>query len=269
MKTSVCIDSVYCELPFDDRILQASLDGFDYVEFWNAQGRDPHRIKDLLNSADIGLLSFNGDDDVSCIEPGNEKTYLEYLESRMIFAAACGAKGLGIHSNALDSEGKVIDDFSQVTHTAKLLNLYTTLKEAVRLAEKYGINLYLEPLNVHIEHVGNFLQSTEMAAEITKKIDSPRLKVLYDAYHMYINGEDMERAIRLYSDQIGHIHIADSKGRGEPGTGDINFPKIFRLLNEAGYKHTMGFELFPVRGSSEAIEAIKKLLSENNLMQRK
>lgn len=266
LKTSICIDSVYSEIPFDDRIKQAVLDGFDYVEFWNSEGRDPHRIKTLLANAGIGLLSFNGDDKVSIIEPDNEQAYLAYLESQMKFAVSCGSKGLAVHSNALDSKGNVINDYSEVPFTAKLLNMYGTLEKAVQLAEKYEINLCLEPLNVHVEHVGNFLQSTEMAAEIVMKINSPRLKVLYDSYHMHLNGEDMESTLTNYADQIGHIHIADSDGRGEPGTGRIDYQKLFRLLDKVGYNKTIGFELFPKRKSSLAISAIKKLLSENNLI---
>ena len=70
----------------------------------------------------------------------------------------------------------------------------------------------LEPLNVTTDHVGNFLQTTRMAAEMTRLIGSPKLKVLYDAYHMQLNEGSLCDNIRAYGDQFGHIHVADAPG---------------------------------------------------------
>lgn len=262
MKTSICIDSIYREIPFEERIRQAARDGFDFVEFWNSEGRDAESIAKILKEVGIQLLSFNGDDQVSAVEPDNEATYLAYLEKQLIFAKACGSKALAVHSNALDGEGKVINDYAEIPDPVKLMNLYAVMEKAAALAETYEVDLNLEPLNIHIEHVGNFLDSTAMAADIVKKIDSPRLKVLYDAYHMYVNGEDMEQTIKENWQQIGHVHIADSPGRGEPGTGEIDYQRLLSLLDEVGYQNTIGFEFFPVTDSSTAIQAVKQLLSD-------
>lgn len=265
MKTSICIDSIYQELPFMERIGQAARDGFDFVEFWNTDGRQPDEIRAALGQSDMNLLSFNGDDKVSAIEPGNEERYLKYLEEQLIFAKAAGALNLAIHSNALAPDGKVINSFGAVSQTEKLLNLYTTLAKAAKLAEAYDITLNLEPLNIHVDHVGNFLDSTEMAAEIVRKVASPRLKVLYDAYHMQVNGED-QNVLARYIHEIGHIHIADAPGRGEPGTGSIDYSSLFHLLQAQGYQNTIGFEFFPAQDSKTAVAAVRKLLTDNKII---
>ncbi len=261
MKTSVCIDAIYRELPFAERIHQAARDGFDYVEFWNSEGRDPEMIRRTLAEAGIALLSFNGDDQVSAVEPDNEAAYLAYLEKQLIFARASGSQALALHSNALDADGRVINAYDEVPDPIKLLNLYGVMEKAARLAEQYDVDLNLEPLNIHIEHVGNFLDNTAVAAEIVKKIGSPRLKVLYDAYHMDVNDEDMTQSIADYWEQIGHIHIADAPGRGEPGTGEIDYPGLLRQLRAVGYQGTIGFEFFPRTDSSAAIAAVRALLN--------
>lgn len=262
MKTSICIDSIYQELPFAERIQRAAADGFDYVEFWNTEGRDPSKIREMLEQTGIGLLSFNGDDKVSLIEPGGEERYLNYLSEQIQFARKAGALNLALHSNALGNDGSVLRTYDEVSDTEKLLTLFMTLSKAAELAEAFGIGLNLEPLNIYVDHVGNFLATTEMAAEITKKIGSPRLRVLYDAYHMHVNGEDMGQTLRRYLPQIGHIHIADSDGRAEPGTGSIDYHAMLKILREKQYDKTIGFEFFPARDSQSAVQAAKQLLSK-------
>ena len=85
-----------------------------------------------------------------------------------------------------------------------------------------------------INAVDNFLATTQMGAEICRLINSPRLKLLYDVYHMQINEGCICDTITDYVDQMGHIHVADAPGRHEPGTGEINYTKVIRHL-EATY----------------------------------
>jgi hydroxypyruvate isomerase len=63
-----------------------------------------------------------------------------------------------------------------------------------------------------------------------------------------------------YFEQIGYIHAADVPGRNEPGTGELNYGNIIKMLDALGYKGVMGFELFPKRASQEAINAIQKIM---------
>ena len=87
-------------------------------------------------------------------------------------------------------------------------------------------------------------------------IGSPRLKLLYDVYHMQINEGSLCDNISSYIDQIGHIHVADVPGRHEPGTGEINYRKVFDHLESAGYTGVIGYELFPKTSTAEAVKAI-------------
>lgn len=72
--------------------------------------------------------------------------------------------------------------------------------------------------------------------EICRLIGSPRLKVLYDIYHMQINESCICDTITNYGDQFGHIHVADAPGRHEPGTGEINYKTQLMYLM-AHYLH--------------------------------
>ena len=101
--------------------------------------------------------------------------------------------------------------------------------------------------------------ATRMAAEMTRLIGSPKLKVLYDAYHMQLNEGSICDNIRAYGDQFGHIHVADAPGRHEPGTGEINYANVFACLEACGYTGLVGFELIPKTTTAEAVKAIMKL----------
>ena len=95
-----------------------------------------------------------------------------------------------------------------------------------------------------------------MAAELTRLIGSPMLKILYDAYHMQLNEGNLCGNIRAYGDQIGHVHIADAPGRHEPGTGEINCQIVYACLEEVGYDGLLGYELFPKTDTAAAVRAI-------------
>lgn len=95
-----------------------------------------------------------------------------------------------------------------------------------------------------------------MAAEMTRLIGSPMLKVLYDVYHMQLNEGSLCDTIRAYADQLGHIHVADAPGRHEPGTGEINYANVFACLEAVGYTGRIGFELMPKTDTATAVKAI-------------
>ena len=114
-------------------------------------------------------------------------------------------------------------------------------------------------MNITTDHPGNFLRTTRMAAELTRLIGSPMLKVLYDVYHMQLNEGSLCDNIRAYGNQFGHIHIADAPGRHEPGTGEICYPRVLACLEEIGYTGLVGFELIPKTTTAEAVKAILRL----------
>lgn len=254
---SACIEPMYQELPFLDRFQAAKRDGFDFVEFWNWTNKDLDAVKAAARSAGVGISGFNGDAELSLIDPEQKEAYLDFLRRSVEAAKKVGARSVTIHSNGLGEGGVVIDHYDRLSDTVKLCTMFDTLKECARIAEASGVLMNLEPLNITTDHVGNFLQTTRMAAEITRLIASPKLKVLYDVYHMQLNEGSLCDNIRAYGDQFGHVHVADAPGRHEPGTGEINFHKVFACLEDVGYRGLIGFELIPETTTENAARVIQ------------
>ena len=213
-------------------------------------------VKSEAQKAGIKISGFNGDADFSLIDASQREHYLRDLEASLQAAQKIGATSVTIHSNALGEGGKVINTYAHLSETEKLCAMQNTLLQAIKLAEHYHVRLHLEALNVKVDHVGNFLQTTQMAAEITKSIASPWLKVLYDAYHMQYNEGALIYHLEKYIDQIGHIHIADCPGRHEPGTGEICYANVYKALERLNYSGFVGYELFPKTDTQTAVKAI-------------
>lgn len=258
-RTSACIEPMYGELPFLERFQAARDDGFDFVEFWSWTDKDLDAVKAAAADAGIGISGFNGDAELSLIDPTQHQAYLDFLRRSVDAALKVGARSLTIHSNGLGEGGRVISSYPELSDTVKLCAMFDTLRACAELAEASGIQMNLEPLNTTTDHAGNFLTTTRTAAELTRLIGSPKLKVLYDVYHMQLNEGSLCDNIRAYGDQFGHIHVADAPGRHEPGTGEIRFSAVLRCLEEIGYAGLIGFELFPAASTAQAVRAIRAL----------
>jgi hydroxypyruvate isomerase len=259
MKFGACIDTLYTEYPWHDRFKAAREDGFDYVEFWDWRSIDLKKTKYYADSAGIRISGFNGDADYSLVDPTHRTDYLAFLKQSIAAAKVLGAPSVTIHSNALGEGGWVMNHYHDLSRTVKLCSMFDILGEAAKIAEDNDILLNLEALNIHTDHVGNFLETTQMGTEIVRLINSPNLKLLYDVYHMQINEGRICDTLSAAIAYIGHVHIADAPGRHEPGTGEINYSFVLRHLNCLGYQGIVGCELFPATNTAAAVRAIMQV----------
>lgn len=253
---AACIETLFTELPFYDRFKAAKDAGFAHVEFWGWPDKDPGKVADAARTANITICGFNGDADFSLVDPTHTEKYLAYLRQSLEFAKKVGAPSVTIHSNALGEGGLVVNHYDHLSPTVKLCSMHATLLKCLPLADEYGVNLNLEALNITTDHIGNFLATTEMGGELCRLIGHPRLKILYDVYHMQLNEGSICDNISKYVREIGHIHVADAPGRHEPGTGEINYPNVLAHLEAAGYRGIVGYELFPKTDTATAVRAI-------------
>jgi hydroxypyruvate isomerase len=136
-----------------------------------------------------------------------------------------------------------------------------TLKAGAPLAEDAGMTIVLEPLNIR-DHRGYFLQTAAEGAYIIDEVASPAVRLLYDVYHQQITEGDLIPNITKYIDRIGHIHIGDTPGRNEPGTGEINYPNIFKTIDSLGYTGFVTLECGCTRDVAEATKDIFAMLPQ-------
>lgn len=140
----------------------------------------------------------------------------------------------------------------------------TGLKEVAGFAEKHGVTLCIEHLNTRDAsdpmkgHPGYQGDDLDWLAGILRKLGSPRVKLLFDVYHVQIMHGDIVRRLEQCKDLLGHVHTAGNPGRGElDDTQEIAYPAVMRQLLKLGYKGFVGHEFIPTRdpvhGVSEAV----------------
>lgn len=259
MKKSANLEVLYYELPWEERFAAAKSDGFSYVEFWGWEDKDLNKVKQLLENNNLEITGMGGDGPYSMCDPKYKNEYLAYIQRAISAAKIINCPVLIVHSDALQESPQYAVPLSdEYSDNEKYLNMFEILQTIASWAEEANIVFVFEALNIVTDHLGNFITSTETAVDLVAATKSDHVKILYDAYHMYLNEGKICETVSQYLPYIGYIHIADAPGRHEPGTGVINYKNFFIFLEEIGYEETVGFELYPQNTTKEAIEAIRK-----------
>lgn len=138
-------------------------------------------------------------------------------------------------------------------------NCVAFLNSVKAQAEDKSVTICMELLNSKVDHKDYQCDRTAWGVEMVKRVNSPRVKLLYDIYHMQIMEGDIIRTIRENVQYIGHFHTAGNPGRHEiDGTQELNYRAIAQAIVETGYTGFLAHEYSPVReplkSMAEAIE---------------
>jgi hydroxypyruvate isomerase len=264
---SVCVETVFLDLPIEDRIRRIRQAGYTAVEFWHPEGtwdgttlrRDMPKSAPALRRAcedagvtlnDFAFHAWDGSIGGSTVKPQDRDIYLDQVRRMLTFARAAGC-GKGITLS-----GKVDPALSRLEMRR---SMEEALGAATVLAAKEGVVLLLEPLNSLVDHPGYYLDGTAEAFEVIRAIGSPNLKLLYDVYHMQVMEGNLLHTIETNIDRIGHFHAAGVPGRAELFGTEVNYPEIIRRLEKLGYTGCFGLEYFPAMQDHD--ESLRKNLA--------
>jgi hydroxypyruvate isomerase len=128
------------------------------------------------------------------------------------------------------------------------------------IAESAGVNLVLELLNSKVDHLGYQADHTSWGVKVCEMVRSPRVKLLYDVYHMQITEGDVIRTIRENHAHIAHYHTAGNPGRNNlDDTQELNYAAISKAISSTGFEGFIGHEFVPVGDPILALEQAFKL----------
>jgi len=138
-------------------------------------------------------------------------------------------------------------------------NTIVGLRRLKSIAEDHGVNLCMELLNSKVNHPGYMCDHTQWGASVMEEVDSPRVKLLYDIYHMQIMEGDLIRTIRAQSKWIGHYHTGGVPGRHELNdTQEVNWTGVMRGILATGYTGYVAHEFLPTGDPLTSLrEAVK------------
>jgi sugar phosphate isomerase/epimerase len=145
-------------------------------------------------------------------------------------------------------------------------NCVAGLKDLARHAERKGVTVCLEHLNTRDDsdpmkgHPGYQGDDLDFCADIVRKVGSPRVKLLFDIYHVQLMHGDIIRRVEANKDIIGHVHTAGVPGRGELDENqEVNYPAVMRKLVAVGYAGYVGQEFIPTRNPLEGLRQAVRL----------
>ena len=241
---------LFNELPFLDRFEAAHDAGFKGVEYLFPYGFEKEALAERLQQFGLTQVLHNlpagdwdkGERGIAC-HPDRTGEFREGIAMAIDYATALGCPQL----NCL--VGKVPAGVS--TEAA-----HKTVVENLRLAagelEAAGLRLLIEPINT-FDIPGFFLTRTDQALALIDEVGSSNLRVQYDIYHAQRMEGELGATLTKNITRIGHIQLADNPGRGEPGTGEINYPWLFRHIDSLGYAGWIGCEYKPRATTAEGL----------------
>ena len=252
------LSMLFTELPFMERFAAARAARFDAVEFlfpyaWTkdelAQALKRNGLRQVLHNLPPGNWDA-GERGIAC-HPLRVEEFRAGVAQGIDYATALGCPQLNCLAGIKPADVSV--EQARATLVANLRYAAAQLKAA-------GLRLLIEPINYY-DIPGFFLNRTAQAAAIIDDVGSDNLYIQYDIYHAQRMEGELAATMQQYLPQIAHMQLADNPGRNEPGTGEINYPWLFRHIDAIGYTGWVGCEYRPRSGTSAGLGWIKALAS--------
>jgi hydroxypyruvate isomerase len=253
LNLSVCIETVFTERPFIERIKAVADAGYKAFEFWGWSNKDLAAVAGAAADNGLTIAGFGSQAEGALVDPGNRESFVAGVRASLEQAVEIGVKTLIV------TTGNEIAGLSRWAQHDAIVN---ALRAAAPFAEDQGVTLVLEPLNLLVDHKGYYLDTSGEGFDIVRAVGSPKVKLLYDIYHQQITEGFLIPTITANLALIGHFHCADVPGRHEPGSGEINYANVFKVIAEGDYDGFVGLEFTPSGTPEAALAQIQRIAGQ-------
>lgn len=234
---------LFNEQDFLDRFAAARASGFHGVEYLFPYTWPVGALAERLRDNGLTQVLFNlppgdweaGERGIGGL-PGRENEFKRGVALAIEYATALNCKRLNCLAG-VRPQGVALEHARDT--------LISNLDWAARQLAQEGIELVVEAINSRVDMPGFLLDTSTKALAVIDAVGCDNLRLQYDIYHMQIMEGDILRTLERLMPRIGHIQFADNPGRHEPGTGELNFDRIFAALDEMGYAGWVSAEYRP------------------------
>jgi hydroxypyruvate isomerase len=249
-KLAANLSMLFTEVEFVDRFAAAAATGFAGVEFHFPYAYPKAQLAELLARHRLVQVLHNmppgdwaaGERGIACL-PERIAEFRDGVSQAIDYASALGCRQV----NCLAGLAPAGADPAELRAT-----LVANLRYAAERLAGAGIRLLVEPINT-IDMPGFCLSRSAQALDLFAEVGSPNVYLQYDVYHMQRMEGELANTIRTHLPRIGHVQIADTPGRNEPGTGEINFRFLLGFLDAIGYAGWVGCEYKPKGTTAEGL----------------
>ncbi|MEZ2745291.1 hydroxypyruvate isomerase family protein [Halopseudomonas bauzanensis] len=242
---------LFADLPMTERFHAAAEAGFDGVEIQFPYDMPAATVQHHLAAAGMPLVLINvpagdlmtGGPGLAGV-PARQAEFDEALQLALEYALVLRPEKVNVLPGRL-AEG--------VSREAALDTLAANLAKAARAFSDIGVCLVCEAVNRH-DMPGFLLGSTSELLAMLERVEHPNLSAQVDLYHLARMGESLPDSIALLEGRIGHVQFADAPGRGEPGTGEMDFHGAFSALSRHGYRGWLAAEYRPALPPEQTLQ---------------
>lgn len=251
------LSMLFTELPLLQRPAAAAAAGFDAIEFWwpfttavPADG-DVDAFARAVTDAGVQLIGLNffagdmpGGDRGLLSWPARSTEFVDNIDVTIALGDRLGCKAFNaLYGNRLDDATATEQDDVAAANLALAANAAARIDATVLVEPVSGAPRY--PLLTAADVIG-------VLDRVERESGATNVKFLCDLYHLATNGDDVAAVIAAHVDRIGHVQIADSPGRNEPGTGTLDIAGHLTALSAAGYAGYVGLEYKPSGGTVDS-----------------
>lgn len=236
----------------EDRMAAAAAAGFRKVEVFTTANRDVPSLKAALAETGCELYATVTDPRIQLVIEAQHENFRGMFAKAAAEAAELGAKRI------------VVPSGSAVPYMKRPVQLEIVAKaiaSVIPVAEQHGLTIMLEPVNTRVDHPGVLFGMTEDAVVVIEMIGSPQVRLLYDLYHSITERENPVEVLPKVAKYVEHIQIADAPGRGQPGSGKIDWKAMLQLIESVGYTGPLGLECSPTENDTAAALAFIRELT--------
>jgi hydroxypyruvate isomerase len=251
LKFTANVSLLFTEVELIKRFKAAKQQGFDAVEIQFPYSLSQETLKNALEEAQLKLVLFNVDADdlldggegLACV-PEKRDQFRQAVAQTLEYALLLKPEVINV------LPGRCLNE-SRKQHYVE------TFKENLCFAAEafapLGIKTVFEAINIH-NMPGFIIYNGLQMLDMLDQLKRPDVYMQYDIYHMQMMGDKPDEFIARYADKIGHIQFADCPGRGQPGTGQINFKHVFSVIEKSAYSGWVGAEYKPVGTTAESLD---------------
>jgi hydroxypyruvate isomerase len=253
---SVMLWTVFQDLPFEQRLEKVSAAGYGAVELvgeyqhWSdSDFRNVSRKKRALK------MTFDATSGIhrGLCDPAERDAFLAEVRAMLPVLEQLECTRLILLSG---------NKLARLSASDQHASCVEGLKRAAELAAPKNVELLLENIDPE-ENPNYYLTSVAEGFEIVREVGSSQVKFLYDFFHEQIAEGNLIEKLQTNINLVGLVHVADVPGRHEPGTGEINYPNIFRKLAELKYDRYVAMEFKPTGDPVESLRAARELVARS------
>ena len=245
-------------MPRPQRMQMIADQGFKAYGFWNTTEEEQDAMLKVQQSTGLKCSSITGPgslgSNAGLTKPGGEQAYLDEIAGRVKMAKKFGG------AQPIIFVGRVQADVPWETQRAQIVS---GLKKCGDIAKEQGITLVMEPLSSNAGQPRMALDTAAVAFPVIDEVAHPNVKICFDMYHLQLMEGNLTAHLRqgLAKGWIGIVQIGEVPGRKEPGTGEIDYAYMMRVLRELKYSGYVDTEM----GTSTTPEAAMQLTRQMSL----